>query len=76
MSCITRTTMELGFIALDKAGKEAEWLRHFLKDILLWPNSVNAICIYCDNLSTLMRAKNTVYNEKSKYIRCKHNTIR
>jgi len=27
--------MELGFIALDKAGKEAEWLRHFLKDITL-----------------------------------------
>ena len=25
--------MESEFIALDKVGEEAEWLRHFLKDI-------------------------------------------
>ena len=35
--------MELEFIALDKAGEEAEWLRKFLEDILLWPKSVMAI---------------------------------
>ena len=31
--CIVRSTMESEFIALDKAGEEAEWLRHFLEDI-------------------------------------------
>ncbi|RVW64853.1 Retrovirus-related Pol polyprotein from transposon TNT 1-94 [Vitis vinifera] len=30
---IARSTMESEFIALDKCGEEAEWLRHFLEDI-------------------------------------------
>ena len=29
-TCIARSTMEFEFIALDKVGEEAEWLRHFL----------------------------------------------
>ena len=28
-TCIARSTMESEFIALDKAGEEAEWLRNF-----------------------------------------------
>ena len=35
-TCIARSTMESEFIALDKAGEEAEWLRHFLEDIPFW----------------------------------------
>ena len=30
---IAKSTMEYGFIALGKCGEEAQWLRHFLKDI-------------------------------------------
>ncbi|KAL6327752.1 hypothetical protein AAG906_024722 [Vitis piasezkii] len=33
---IARSTMESEFIALDKCGEEAEWLRHFLEDIPRW----------------------------------------
>ena len=29
-TCIARSTMESKFIAIDKAGEEAKWLRHFL----------------------------------------------
>ena len=29
--------MKFEFIALDKAGEEAEWLRNFLEDIPFWP---------------------------------------
>ena len=47
--CIARSTMESEFIALDKAGEEAEWLRHFLEDILIWPQPVPTICIHCDS---------------------------
>ena len=36
-TCIARSTMEAEFIALDKAGEEAEWLRNFLEDIPFWP---------------------------------------
>ena len=48
-TCIARSTMESEFIALDKAGEEAEWLRHFLEDIPIWPQPVSAICIHCDS---------------------------
>ena len=36
-TCISRSTMESEFIALDKVGEEAEWLRNFLEDIPFWP---------------------------------------
>jgi hypothetical protein len=32
-TCIAKSTMESEFIALDKARKEAGWLRHFLEDM-------------------------------------------
>ena len=32
-TCIARSTMKSEFIALDKAGEEAKWLRHFLEDL-------------------------------------------
>ena len=38
--CIARSTMESEFIALDKAGEEAEWLRNFLEDIPFSSNPV------------------------------------
>ena len=65
--------MESEFIALDKAGEEAEWLRQFLKDIPFWPKPVVVICIHCDNQAALSRAKNFVYNGKSRHIR--HNIV-
>ena len=68
--------MESEFIALDKAGEEAEWLRNFLEDIPNWPKHVPAISIHCDSQSAIGRAQNTMYNGKSRHIRCRHNTIR
>jgi len=32
-SCITRSMMELDFIALDKVREEAKWILNFLEDI-------------------------------------------
>ena len=75
-TCIARSTMESEFIALDKAAEEAEWLRSFLEDILVWLKLVTTICINCDNMAAHARAKNNVYNGKSRHIRHKHNTIR
>jgi len=73
---IARSTMESEFIALDKAGEEAEWLRQFIEDIPRWPKPVSAICIHCDNQSAIGRAHNTMYNGKNRHIRRRHNTIR
>ena len=47
--CIARSTMETEFIALDKVGKEVEWLRNFLEDISFWPKPTARICIHCDS---------------------------
>lgn len=73
---IARSTMESEFIALDKCGEEAEWLRHFMEDIPEWSKSVTAICIHCDNTSGIGRAQSTMYNGKSRHIRRRHKTIR
>ena len=54
--------MESEFIALDKAGKEEEWLRQFLEDIPYWLKPVPAICIHYDNQAALKRAQSFVYN--------------
>ena len=44
-TCIDRSTMESEFIALDKTGEEAKWLRNFLEDIPFWTKPVGPICI-------------------------------
>ena len=73
---IARSTMESEFIALDKCGEEAEWLRHFLEDIPRWPKPVPPICIHCHSQSSIGRAQNSMYNGKSRHIRRRHNTIK
>ena len=73
---IARSIVESEFIALDKCGEEAEWLRHFLEDIPRWPKPVPPIFIHCDSQSTIGRAQNSMYNGKSRHIRRRHNTIK
>ncbi|KAH9656699.1 hypothetical protein KPL70_022787 [Citrus sinensis] len=71
-TCITHSTMESEFIALASAGKEAEWLRNLLFDIMLWPQPMPSISLYCDSEATLSRAYNKVYNGKSRHISLRH----
>ena len=68
--------MESEFIALDKCGEVAEWLRHFLVDIPRWPRPVPPICIHCDSQSVIGRAQSSMHNGKSRHICRRHNTIR
>ena len=48
--------MEAEFIALDKAGEEAEWLQNFLEDIPFWPKLLTSIGIHCDSQAAIGRA--------------------
>ncbi|KAD5507661.1 hypothetical protein E3N88_15364 [Mikania micrantha] len=57
---IARSTMKSEFIALDKAGEEAEWLRQFVEDIPGWPKPMSAICIHCDCQSAIGRAQSAM----------------
>ena len=75
-TCISRSTMESEFIALDKATEEVKWLRQFVEDIPHWPKPVLAICIHCNSQSAIRRAQSYMYNGKSRHIRRRHNSIR
>ena len=75
-TCIARSTMEAEFIALDKAGEEAEWLRNFLEDIPFWPKPLTPIGIHCDSQAAIGRAGSVMYNGKSRHIRRRHNSVR
>ncbi|PHT81304.1 hypothetical protein T459_14319 [Capsicum annuum] len=68
--------MESLFIALDKAGEEAKWLRNFLEDILYLPKPGAPICIHCDSQAIIGRAGSMMYNGRSRHIRGRHNTVR
>ncbi|PHU12398.1 hypothetical protein BC332_19328 [Capsicum chinense] len=68
--------METEFIALDKAGEEAEWLRNFLEDIPYWPKPVALVCIHCDSKAAIGRAGSMMYHFKSRHIQRRDNTIR
>ncbi|KAL0332969.1 UNVERIFIED_CONTAM: Retrovirus-related Pol polyprotein from transposon TNT 1-94 [Sesamum calycinum] len=59
-TCIARSTMESEFIALYKAGEEAEWLRNFLEDIPCWTKPVPAIMVHCDSQSARKGTKQYV----------------
>nr|GEZ51610.1 ATP phosphoribosyltransferase 1, chloroplastic [Tanacetum cinerariifolium] len=71
----TISTMEAKLVALDKVD-EVEWLRSFLEGIPLWPTHVTVVCIHCESMAALTRAKNHIYNDKSRHIRRRHNTIK
>ncbi|PHU28774.1 hypothetical protein BC332_00867 [Capsicum chinense] len=75
-TCIARSIMESEFIALDKAGEEAEWLRNFLEDISYWPKPVALVCIHCDSQTAIGKAGSMMYNGKSHLIRRRHNIVR
>nr|GEZ70605.1 zinc finger, CCHC-type [Tanacetum cinerariifolium] len=44
-TCITGLTMKSEFVALSAAGKEVEWLRNLIHEILVWPKPIAPISI-------------------------------
>ncbi|PHT31428.1 hypothetical protein CQW23_27765 [Capsicum baccatum] len=64
-TCIARSTMESEFIALDKAGEEAEWLQNFLEDIPYWPNLVAPVCIHCDSQATIEEHSWSIFKQRA-----------
>ncbi|GJR67341.1 NIN-like protein [Tanacetum coccineum] len=75
-TCITGSTMESEFVALAAAGKEAEWLRNLILEILLWSKPIAPISIRCDGAATLAKAYSQMYNGKSRYLGVRHSMIR
>ncbi|RVW64279.1 Retrovirus-related Pol polyprotein from transposon TNT 1-94 [Vitis vinifera] len=74
-TCITRSTMEVEFIALEKASSEAEWLRNLLADIPLWTRLASSVSIHCDSQAAIAKAKTKIFNGKNRHIRLRHNIV-
>ncbi|GKA85045.1 zinc finger, CCHC-type containing protein [Tanacetum coccineum] len=72
---ITGSTIEYEFIALVVAGKEAEWLRNLIHEILIWPKPIAPISIHCDSAATLAKAYSQMYNGKSRHLGVIHSMI-
>nr|GEW11841.1 zinc finger, CCHC-type [Tanacetum cinerariifolium] len=73
---ITGSTMKYEFVALAAAGKEAEWLKNLLLEILLWSKPITPISIRCDSAATLAKAYSQMYNGKSRHLGARHSMIR
>ncbi|KAK8589547.1 hypothetical protein V6N12_023941 [Hibiscus sabdariffa] len=54
--------MKSEFVALEKSGEEAEWLRNFLEDILERPKLVPTMYIHCDDQTEFGRAHSFICN--------------
>ena len=67
-TCITRSTMEVEFMALEKASFEVKWLRNLLTDISLWTRPDLSMSIRCDSQATIAKAKSKIFNGKNKHI--------
>ena len=67
--------MEFEFVALEKAGTEAEWLRNLLADILKWDKPLPSISLHCDYQATIACARNKIYNGKKRHIHLRHNIV-
>ncbi|GKA08079.1 hypothetical protein Tco_0687410 [Tanacetum coccineum] len=60
--------MESEFVALAATGKEAEWLRNLIHEILIWPEPIAPISIHYDSAATLAKAYSQIYNGKSRHL--------
>ena len=74
-TCITRSTMEAVFIALEKASSEVEWLINLLLDISLWTRPTPSMSMHCDSQAAIAKAKSKIFNGKNRHICLRHNIV-
>ena len=75
-ACLTRSTMEAKFIALENESSKAEWLRNFLADISLRMKPIPSVSMHCDSQATIAKTKSKIFNGKNMHIHLKHNILR
>ena len=68
--------MESEFVALEMAGREAEWLKNFLANIPLGMKPTPFVSMHCDCQSIIAIAKNKSYNGKNRHIQLRHNLVK
>ena len=68
-TCITRSIIEIEFIALENASSKVEWLRNILTDIPLWTRPALFVSMRCDSQVAIAKSKSKILNGKNKHIR-------
>ena len=75
-SCIADSTMEAEYVAACEAAKEAVWLRKFLRDLEVVPDTDRPLTLYCDNSGAVANSKEPRSHKRSKHIERKYHLIR
>lgn len=75
-TCITFSFMESENIAMFLVGREAMWMRRFLRYLLFIEKQIQPITTYYDNRLAIFTVENKRYTGKSKHISMKYNHIR
>ncbi|GJW21140.1 zinc finger, CCHC-type containing protein [Tanacetum coccineum] len=70
------SSMGRWFVLLAAAGKEAEWLKNLIHEILIWPKLIASISIRCDSAPTMAKAYSQIYNGKSRHLGVRHSMVR
>jgi hypothetical protein len=66
---VTLSSIETEYMAMNLALKEGIWLKHFLKETMLFPD--HPLLLRCDNMSAIILAKNLKHSELTKHIAMK-----
>ncbi|GKC47097.1 hypothetical protein Tco_1064819, partial [Tanacetum coccineum] len=64
-----------GWVVLLATGKEAEWMKILLIEILLWSKPISPIYIRYDSATTLAKTYSQMYNGKSRHLSVRHSMI-
>ena len=75
-SCIADSTMEAEYVAACEAAKEAVWLRKFLIDLEVVPDTAQPMTLYCDNSGAVANSKEPRSHKRLKHIKRRYHLIR
>ena len=70
------STTEAEYIAASDAAKEGVWLKKFIIDLGVVPDSEEPISLYCDNNGAIAQAKEPRSHQKSKHVLRRFHLIR
>ena len=62
------STTEAEYIAASEAAKKGVWIRKFLIQLGVFPNSSSPLDLYCDNSGAIAQAKKPWNHRKSKHV--------
>ena len=68
--------MKAEYVAACEAAKEAVWLRKFLNDLEVVPDTAQPMTLYCDNSGAVANSKEPRSHKRSKHIERRYHLIR